>query len=161
MTSTTKIRLLGSAARDPAIGEAFAALVAGEGEPAELVLLGAEDLEEIIEDRLAAAAYERTRGQEFLPVEMVDRLLAGENRVRVWREHRGLTLQALADKAGLKSRGYIADIEAGRREGTIGTMKKLAVALGVDLDDLAPPDSLANADSERQSLRDELGIKSR
>lgn len=66
---------------------------------------------------------------------MVDRILAGENLVRVWREHRGLTVAGLAEKAGI-TQPYLSQIETGKREGTLATMKKIASALRVKLDDL-------------------------
>lgn len=72
---------------------------------------------------------------EFLPSAMVDRILAGENLVRVWREHRGLSASALAEKAGI-AQPYLSQIETGKREGTLQTMKKIADALGVAIDDL-------------------------
>ena len=53
--------------------------------------------------------------QEWVPSEIVDRLLDGENRVRVWREYRGLTAADLAAKAGIS---------------------KLADVLKLDIDDL-------------------------
>ena len=62
-------------------------------------------------------------------------LPAGENRVRVWREHRGLTVKALADKAGVTA-AYLSQVETGKRDGTLGTYRKLAGALGVTLDEL-------------------------
>ena len=52
--------------------------------------------------------------------------------LRAWREHRGMTLQALADAAGI-SAPYISQIEGGKRAGTTATLKKLAVALGLPL----------------------------
>jgi DNA-binding XRE family transcriptional regulator len=73
--------------------------------------------------------------EEFIPSEMVDRILAGENRVRVWREHRGLSASALAEKAGI-AQPYLSQIETGKREGTLQTMKKIAAALKVTIDDL-------------------------
>lgn len=75
--------------------------------------------------------------EEALPSEMVDRILAGESPVRVWREHRGLTAQALAEAAGLAS-SYVSQIETGKRDGTVDTLVKLADALGVLVDDLIP-----------------------
>lgn len=72
---------------------------------------------------------------EFVPSAMVDRMLSGENLVRVWREHRGLTVSALAEKAGI-AQPYLSQIETGKREGTLQTMKKIADALRVTLDDL-------------------------
>jgi transcriptional regulator with XRE-family HTH domain len=72
-----------------------------------------------------------------LPIELVDRLLSGESPIRVWREHRRLSLPSLASQAGIgKGYRYLSQIENGERTGTIGTMKKLAGALGLELDDL-------------------------
>jgi hypothetical protein len=33
---------------------------------------------------------------ELIPAEFVNRMIDGENKVRVWREYRGLTIKALA-----------------------------------------------------------------
>jgi len=73
--------------------------------------------------------------EEFLPASMVNRVLDGENLVKVWREYRGLTLSALAEKADI-SQSYLSQIEGGARDGTVATYKKLAAALGVSLADL-------------------------
>lgn len=107
----------------------------GGGAPAEFVLLPADELPEIVDDATALAAYERTRGEETVPIDVVDRLLANENPLKVWREHRGMTLTELADKAGI-GKGYLSQIERGTRQGPVATMQKLAGALNVDLDDL-------------------------
>ncbi len=48
--------------------------------------------------RLKAVGKEEALA-DFLPVELADRLFAGEAPVRIWREHRGLTLRALVEKA--------------------------------------------------------------
>ena len=63
--------------------------------------------------------------------------LDGSHSVRAWREHRGLTLQALADAAGI-SKAYVSQIEGGKRAGTAATVKKLAKVLRVPLDALQP-----------------------
>jgi DNA-binding XRE family transcriptional regulator len=81
------------------------------------------------EERLAAGE------EELLPAEMVDRILDGENPIRVWRAHRGLTVKALAEQAGIAS-AYLSQIETGKRDGTVATVKKLADVLGVSIDDL-------------------------
>lgn len=94
----------------------------------------AEDLEDIIAFDRAVAAIE-SGDEELFPAEVIDRLIAGENPVRVYRELRGLTQVALADRAGV-NRVQIADIEAGRKSGSIETVRKLASALGVTIDDL-------------------------
>jgi DNA-binding XRE family transcriptional regulator len=112
------------------------ARLVGESETADYVMLKPDDLEDLIEDALAASAYARTRGQESLPQGMIDRLLSGESPVRVWREHRGMTLPDLAAKAGI-GKGYLSQIEKRQRNGTVVTLRKLAEVLGAELDDLA------------------------
>ena len=74
--------------------------------------------------------------EELVPSTIADRLLDGENRIRVWREHRGLTAKDLADKAGLAP-AFLSQIETGKREGAVETLRKIAAALTVTLDDLA------------------------
>jgi len=83
-------------------------------------------------------AYDRTKAspQEFVPAALVDRLIAGESPVKVWREHRGLTQQVLADKTGI-SKPFLSQIENERRGASVDVLKRLAAALGIDLDDLA------------------------
>lgn len=84
-----------------------------------------------------AAKARVERGEdEVIPFEITERRAAGESAVKVWREHRGLTQEALAKASGV-SRPMIAAIEAGHRTGGIVTLKKLASALNVDLDNLA------------------------
>jgi DNA-binding XRE family transcriptional regulator len=139
MTDDTTLRLrpVGDAAdilRRHAPGLPGAALV-GENDPAELVVLTPEGLADLIEDAEAAAAFAATRDDEAIPIEIADRLLAGENPVRVWRRHRGMTLAELAERAGT-GKGYLSQIETGARAGTAATLKKLAEVLDVDLDDL-------------------------
>ncbi len=110
----------------------------------DFVALSREAYERLVEaaedaaDSAAIARFEQrlTAGEEeFVPSAMVDRILAGENLVRVWREHRGLTVSALAEMAGI-AQPYLSQIETGKREGTLQTMKKIAGALRVKLDDL-------------------------
>jgi len=73
--------------------------------------------------------------QEWVPSEIVDRLLDGENRVRVWREYRRLTAADLAAKAGI-SPAYLSELETGKKTGTVETLRKLADVLKLDIDDL-------------------------
>ena len=81
------------------------------------------------EERLA-------RGEEeLIPGDVVERLVEGENPVRVWREHRGLTQEELGARTGL-SGPYLSQIESGKREGTVKVFAALAKALDVDIDDL-------------------------
>ena len=76
-------------------------------------------------------------GGEWVPGEVVDRLIAGDHPIRVWREHRSLKSQDLARQAGI-SPALLSEIENGKKEGSIKTLAALARALRVDLDDLVP-----------------------
>ena len=87
------------------------------------------------EDAAAAAAYRATRAEESVPIEVVDRLLAGEHPLRVWRRHRGMTQQALAEAIGI-GKAYLSEIESGKKDGSIRVIKAAAGVLDVDLDDL-------------------------
>lgn len=93
---------------------------------------------ETVEDLTAARSFDELLAagrEELVPASVVDRLLGGENAVRVWREHRGETVAGLASKAGI-SAAYLSQIEAGVRAGSVATLKRLAQALAVDLDDI-------------------------
>jgi DNA-binding Xre family transcriptional regulator len=81
------------------------------------------------EARVAAGA------DEYVPIALTKRLIAGEVPVRVWRDHRGLSARALADRAGI-SAAYLSQIETGKKPGSFDAMAKLARALGVDMEDL-------------------------
>lgn len=111
----------------------------------ELVVLPLAEYQRLVEDAemLAdIAAYDAAKKDldegrgELLPAALVDRMIAGESPVRVWREHRGLTLAELATAAGL-SAAYVSQIETGSRAGTTKTLQALAKALTVELDDIA------------------------
>lgn len=109
-----------------------------------MVVLSKADYDALVaaaEDAADGAAIQRFRerlasgDEELLPAAMVDRLLAGENPIRVWREHRGLTVKALAEKAGI-AQPFLSQIETGKRDGGIDTVKRIAAELRVSLDDL-------------------------
>ncbi len=80
--------------------------------------------------KLAAGA------EELIPAAFADRIMDGENKIRVWREFRNLSARELAEKAGI-SAAFLSQIESGARDGSFDTIKKIAVALDVTLDDLA------------------------
>jgi len=100
-------------------------------------------------DRLRAAAedladlqaYDRATAtlaageDELIPIDYTNRLLNGESPLRVYRDLRGLTQAALAAKAGV-NRVTVAEIETGRKQGSVATLRALAGALSVSLDDL-------------------------
>ena len=95
-----------------------------------------EDLADV-QAALAVQARIDAGTEEFLPEAVAERLIDGEPPLRVWREHRGFSQSALA-RAADTSRVQIVDIEAGRRTGSVHTLRRLADALGIGLDDLVP-----------------------
>ena len=110
-----------------------------------LAVIPLSDYERLIaatEDLKDTRAYDEAKRRlasgddELIPAAFAERLLGGESPVRVYRELRGLTATAVADAAGL-SASYVSQIETGQREGSLSTMKAIAEALGVTLDDLA------------------------
>jgi len=111
----------------------------------EFAVLPMDDLKKLMGDAEMLAdvkAYDAVkarlerRADEVIPLEITERRLAGESTVKIWREHRELTQEQLA-KASKVSRSMIAAIEARHKKGGIATLKKLAMVLKVDLDNLA------------------------
>lgn len=90
------------------------------------------DLQSFDRSKAVLAAGE----DELIPAGHANRLLNGESALRVYRDLRGLTQTALAEKAGV-NRVTVAEIETGRKHGSVSTLRALADALGVTLDDLA------------------------
>ena len=99
-------------------------------------LITRRHLEQIedIEDDADLAALD-ARGGVYLSQELVDRMIAGESPLRIFRKHRGLTLEALADKVGV-TKSFLSLVENGKKGFSVDVLKKAAAALDVDLDDL-------------------------
>jgi DNA-binding XRE family transcriptional regulator len=94
----------------------------------------AEMLEDIQDYDAAKLAIAQGR-EERVPAEIVNRILDGENSIRVWREHRGLSASQLADACGVTV-SAISQIESAKRKPSLDTLKAMARALAVDIDDL-------------------------
>ncbi len=112
---------------------------------ASVVMLARRDYDALIRkveeaaDLAALRADKKNRG-DFLPADQVDRLLAGESALRVWREYRGLTLDALAAGAAAQGKpvgkSHLSHVETGRAHASLELMAALARALQVPLDAL-------------------------
>lgn len=89
---------------------------------------------EMVQD-VAAFDAAVNAAEDVLPEKMVKRLTKGENPIRVWREYRELTQPSLAKSAGI-SAAYLSQIESGARQGSIDSLRALAEALHVELDDI-------------------------
>lgn len=92
-------------------------------------------LRDMVEDVEASFAYKATRNQETVPDAIAGRLLSGENPIRVRREHCGLSLRSLAQRAGMRP-SVLSDIETGKSEGRPGTLREIAGILNVGMDEL-------------------------
>ena len=87
------------------------------------------------EDALDLERLDRDDDGFRVPLEVVESVVAGMHPVRAWRESRGLTQEALAEQAGV-SAPYVSQIESGKRIGAVRTLRRIAAALEVPLDEL-------------------------
>jgi DNA-binding XRE family transcriptional regulator len=87
---------------------------------------------EDLEDARDIREYRSNPGESFPPV-IVNRLMDGVNPLKVFREHRGITLESLGAVCGV-SAAALSQIENGKREPSVGLLKKLSEALQVDVD---------------------------
>src|ERR1700687_1900637 len=71
---------------------------------------------------VARARKEIVAGMPVVPKEIVDRIIAGENALRVLREWRGQTQLSISHKTNI-CQGYLSDLESGRRQGTTAALK--------------------------------------
>lgn len=108
----------------------------GAGETVTLTRAEHDALVRRAEDAIDRAALDRAGQGVYLPAELVDRLIEGESPIRVFRTFRGLTLEELAARAGC-GRAFLSQLESRKRRPSVATLRRLAEALGVDLDDLA------------------------
>ena len=111
------------------------------GEPAFAVIpwreyerLANADADDLLSDEELYDLAKSEEGESF-PVEVVDRIVAGEGPISVYRSYRGMTQQELASIAGINP-VYLSQIETGKRSGSTKTLAALAKALNVTVDDL-------------------------
>ena len=110
----------------------------------EMIVLSRSDYEllleraELAEDGSAMTTYNKrlaTGEEEAIPEEYANRLIDGESPIRVYRDLRGLSARELAVRVGI-SAAFLSEIENGKKEGGVSTLKKIAMELNVMLDDL-------------------------
>lgn len=98
------------------------------------IAISPEDFEDIM-DVLMFDDASANAGENF-PIELLERLISqSESPVKIYREYRGYTQSQLAKKVDV-AQNTISDIENGKKDGSTKTLKKIAIALDVDLDDL-------------------------
>ena len=91
-----------------------------------------EDAEDIkdIETNLKAIQ----EGKEItVPGEVTFAILDGTNPIRAWREYKQIKMNELANKVGISS-AYLSQIENGKRNPTIDTLKSIAKELAIDIE---------------------------
>jgi DNA-binding XRE family transcriptional regulator len=118
----------------------------------ELVVLSRAEYEALVEradhadneaeDAADVATYDARKtelaaGGVVLPPEVSAAVLRGDSRLKAIRKWRDETQLHLEFKTGI-SQGYLSDLESGRRTGTAETIAKLAQALNVPVEWLAP-----------------------
>ncbi len=115
-------------------------IIRKDGEP-EYAVVPYHEFERLNEAREMAddvAAYDRAKAAADIitvPSEVMRRLVAGESPVKVWREHRGLKQAELVERLGV-SKGYLSQIESGKKDGTVNLYRKISRVLEVSLDEL-------------------------
>ncbi|MDX2142878.1 MAG: helix-turn-helix transcriptional regulator [Rhodospirillaceae bacterium] len=97
--------------------------------------LTADQLRQKVVDLQDLLEIAQSRGEPTFPTCVLDRILAGENPVRVYREHRELTQRSLAKTAGI-STAYLSEIETGAKGGSATALKSIALALDVPMENL-------------------------
>jgi DNA-binding XRE family transcriptional regulator len=110
-----------------------------------IAMLPIEDYQRLVDiaedkaDIQAAVEAERRalEGEEYVPAEIVDRVLAGESRLRAWRKYRQLTLEVLAEKVG-STHAHLSNVERGKRRAKIDLWRKIAGQLNVPIDEIVP-----------------------
>jgi len=96
----------------------------------EVIREAIEDAEDIrdIEKNLKAISQNK---ETVIPGEITFTILDGANPIRAWREYKKIKLTELAKKVGI-SASYLSQIENGKRNPTIDTLKLIATSLRVD-----------------------------
>ena len=87
-------------------------------------------------DDIKAYDEAKSQGGELFPFEIAERLLDGENPIKVFREYGGMTQKKLAEAVGV-TENYIYMLENdSARHGSTKLLKAIAAALKVRVDDL-------------------------
>ncbi len=102
----------------------------------ERVVLDRTEYEDLVDARdHALAMQDIAAGAPALSEAELDEYLAAATPLAYWRKRSGKTQAALAAEAGV-SQPFLAQIETGKREGSVGVLAKIARALRVRIEDL-------------------------
>ena len=90
-----------------------------------------EDAEDIRDIEISLKAIQE--GKEIIiPGEVTFAILEGTSPIRAWRENKNIKMNELSKKAGI-SPAYLSQIENGKRNPTIDTLKAIARELDIDI----------------------------
>jgi DNA-binding XRE family transcriptional regulator len=110
----------------------------------EIVILSRDEYDRLIaagEDATDARTARRviddvaSGAETVLSESELEELLEAKTPLAFWRKRRGMTQASLAKATGL-AQGFLSEIESGQKPGTPATLKKIAEALGIKIDDL-------------------------
>jgi DNA-binding XRE family transcriptional regulator len=91
-----------------------------------------EDSEDI--NAIEANLKAMQEGREIaVPGEVTFAILDGVSPIRAWREHKQIKMNELAKKVGI-SPAYLSQIENGKRNPTIDTIKSIAKELNLEVE---------------------------
>jgi DNA-binding XRE family transcriptional regulator len=91
-----------------------------------------EDSEDIKDIEESVRAIQE--GKEMtVPGEVTFAILDGVSPIRAWRKHKQIKMNELAKKVGISS-AYLSQIENGKRNPTIDTLKAIAKKLTIDIE---------------------------
>lgn len=110
----------------------------------EIVIMSRDEYDRLIaagEDAADAETARRTLediasgAENLLSESELDEFIAAKTPLAFWRKKRSLTQDELARRAGV-AQGFLSEIETGQKPGTPSTLKKIANALNIRIDDL-------------------------
>jgi DNA-binding XRE family transcriptional regulator len=110
----------------------------------EIVILSRDEYDQLIaagEDAADAKTARRAiedieSGAETVLTESeLEEFLAAKTALGFWRKKRGVTQADLAKATGIRQ-GFLSEIESGQKPGSPATLKKIAQALSIKIDDL-------------------------
>ncbi|WP_216821398.1 helix-turn-helix transcriptional regulator [Tabrizicola sp. TH137] len=105
-----------------------------------LIVLTPQEYETLRGDAALAAAAQAARSRDTaaprMPADLAQAMIDGTlHPLTAWRQAAGLTQGALAERAGLRL-STVSDIERGKIDPRLSTLRALANALGTDIDDI-------------------------
>jgi len=101
-----------------------------------LARLGDEAAEDRMTEILIAEA--KAKSEVALPLEVWDEIEKAASPVGPLRKWRKMSQGELAKASGI-SQGFLSEIETGKKVGDVKTLRAIAKALGISLDDIVSP----------------------